>query len=151
MLVSTDCGYKFVWSCDLDFLSDCGIQDFMTGEINETGNYHIYSEYLNSWDVLLQRRKMRTLLPCCILSCLFTSGTLLINLHMISCRSLFVLSLLVIVLSVLLRFTDSDYPFRILKHFLYILLNFVRVCIRSLMLWLVNGDRLFNWNLSLFN
>jgi len=71
---------------------------------------------------------MRTLLPCCILSCLFTSGILLIDLHMISCKSLFVLSLLVIVLSVLLRFTDSDYPFGIFKHFLYIL-YFVELCL----------------------
>ena len=35
------------------------------------------------------------------------------------CRSLFVLFLLVIVLSVLLRFTDSYYPFGIFKLFLY--------------------------------
>jgi len=30
MLVSTDCGYKFVWSCDLDFLKwlwDPGLYD----------------------------------------------------------------------------------------------------------------------------
>jgi hypothetical protein len=33
------------------------------------------------------------------------------------CRSLFVLFLLAIVLSVLLRFTNSDYPFGILKPF----------------------------------
>jgi hypothetical protein len=36
------------------------------------------------------------------------------------CRSLFVLFLLVIMLSVLLRYTDSDYPFGILKLFLLI-------------------------------
>ena len=34
------------------------------------------------------------------------------------CRSLFVIFLVAIVLSVLLRFTDSDYPFGILKFFL---------------------------------
>ena len=34
------------------------------------------------------------------------------------CRSLFVLFLLAIVLSVLLRFTDSDYSFGIFKPFL---------------------------------
>jgi len=34
------------------------------------------------------------------------------------CGSLFVLFLLAIVLSVLLRYTDSDYPFRIFKPFL---------------------------------
>jgi len=34
------------------------------------------------------------------------------------CRSLFVLFLLTIVLSVLLRYTDSDYPFGIFKLFL---------------------------------
>ena len=33
------------------------------------------------------------------------------------CKSLFVLFLLVIVLSALLRFTDSDYPFDIFKLF----------------------------------
>jgi hypothetical protein len=33
----------------------------------------------------------------------------------------FILFLLVIVLSVLLLFTDSDYPFRIVKPFLYLL------------------------------
>jgi hypothetical protein len=33
------------------------------------------------------------------------------------CRSLFVLFLLAIVLSLLLRFMDSDYPFGIFKHF----------------------------------
>jgi hypothetical protein len=36
------------------------------------------------------------------------------------CRSLFVLFRLAIVLSVLLRFTDSDYPFGIFKFFLHI-------------------------------
>ena len=35
------------------------------------------------------------------------------------CRSLFVLFNLAIVLSVLLRFTDSDYPFGIFKLFLW--------------------------------
>jgi hypothetical protein len=35
------------------------------------------------------------------------------------CRSLFVFFLLVIVLSVLLRYTDSDYPFGIFKLFLF--------------------------------
>ena len=37
----------------------------------------------------------------------------------VCCRSLFVLFLLAIVLSVLLRYTDSDYPFGIFKLFLY--------------------------------
>ena len=35
------------------------------------------------------------------------------------CRSLFVLFLLAILLSVLFQFTDSDYPFGIFKLFLY--------------------------------
>ena len=39
------------------------------------------------------------------------------------CRSLFVLFILTIVLSVLLRFTDSDCPFVIFKLFIYISLN----------------------------
>jgi hypothetical protein len=37
------------------------------------------------------------------------------------CRSLFVLNLLVIMLSILRRFTDSDYPFGFFKLFLYLL------------------------------
>ena len=36
-------------------------------------------------------------------------------------RSLFVLNLLVIMLSILRRFTDSDYPFGFFKLFLYLL------------------------------
>ena len=36
-------------------------------------------------------------------------------------RSLFVLNLLVIMLSILCRFTDSDYPFGFFKLFLYLL------------------------------
>ena len=35
------------------------------------------------------------------------------------CRSLFILFLMDIVLSILLRFTDSDYPFNSFKLFLY--------------------------------
>ena len=41
------------------------------------------------------------------------------SLMCIFCRSLFVLFLLAIVLSVLLRLTDSDYPFGIFKLFLW--------------------------------
>ena len=48
------------------------------------------------------------------------------------CRSLFVLFLLVIVLSVLHRFTDSDYPFGIFKLFLK--LNTQRLSKRSFIL-----------------
>jgi len=40
-------------------------------------------------------------------------------LYVMFCRSLFVLFHLAIVLSVLLRSTDSDYPFGILKLFFY--------------------------------
>ena len=44
------------------------------------------------------------------------------------CRSLFVLFLLAVVLSVLLQFTDSDYPFGIVKLFLYSYnLNLIRI------------------------
>jgi hypothetical protein len=47
------------------------------------------------------------------------------------CRSLFVLFLLAIVLSALLRFTDSDYPFGIFKLFLYLIHERLVVIIRK--------------------
>ena len=50
----------------------------------------------------------------------------------VSCRSLFVLFLLAIVLSLLLRFTDSDYPFGISKLYL-------KIIIRQLTLYIVTG------------
>ena len=49
------------------------------------------------------------------------------------CRSLFVLFLLAIMLSVLLRYTDSDYPFGIFKLFLrYILWNIFPILVLTL-------------------
>ena len=43
------------------------------------------------------------------------------------CRSLFVLFLLAFALSVLLRYTDSDYPFGIFKLFINLCLNFFQL------------------------
>ena len=51
------------------------------------------------------------------------------------CRSLFVLFLLAIVLSVLLQYTDSDYPFGILKRFFYGCLVFR--CVTSCQGWVM--------------
>jgi len=45
-------------------------------------------------------------------------------LYVVFCRSLFVLFLFAIVLSVLLRFMDSDYPFGIFKLFLHLAVNY---------------------------
>jgi hypothetical protein len=45
-------------------------------------------------------------------------------LYVVLCRSLFVLFLFAIVLSVLLRFTNSDYSFGIFKLFLHIAVNY---------------------------
>jgi hypothetical protein len=51
----------------------------------------------------------------------FVLGFYLYVLRIVVCP--FILFLLVIVLSILLLFTDSDYPFRIAKPFLYLLVR----------------------------
>ena len=51
------------------------------------------------------------------------------------CRSLFVLFLLAIALSVLLRYTDSDYPFGIFKLFINLCLNFFNFDVSILLVW----------------
>ena len=64
-----------------------------------------------SWKVILW----------CVISCYS-----IFSFMCVFCRLLFVLFLLVIVLSVLLRYTDSDYPFGIFKLFFYDSLFYIR-------------------------
>ena len=51
------------------------------------------------------------------------------------CRSLFVLFLLAFALSVLLRYTDSGYPFGIFKLFINLCLNFFNFDVSILLVW----------------
>jgi hypothetical protein len=68
--------------------------------------FYIYRQYrhFNSFTQQAKVRMTRSLVLCVVF-----------------CRSLFVLNLLVIMLSILRLFTDSDYPFGFFKLFLYLL------------------------------
>jgi hypothetical protein len=64
------------------------------------------------------------------------------------CRSLFVLNLLVIMLSILRWFTDSDYPFGFFKLFLYLLWEiWNNICWYLFEIWIkiCLKDRKTNW------
>jgi len=76
-------------------------------------------------NLLSSRRKIRRifLLKEMSLHPVFSVSRSLV-LYVVFCRSLFVLFLLAIVLSVLLRFMDSDYPFGIFKLFLHLAVNY---------------------------
>jgi hypothetical protein len=68
--------------------------------------FYFYIQYIhfNSFTQQAKVRMIRSLVLCVVF-----------------CRSLFVLNLLVIMLFILRRFTDSDYPFGFFKLFLYLL------------------------------